>query len=508
MISKIGDHINANEGIIIAFACVLALLEIVLIFKRKRFPFVTFFFTLFAVISMILHLPSLGLELLFGDNKIEIFETRIDVIIFIFAYGLILMAVQIAILVNMLVNEKKDSKLIEQAKLLHPECQGVIRGKRIIFLESYYQKLPYKQNEIKVAKINNEKVRKNKFYRALKEKDVFLLYLELKNKVLEVNYKKENIIVDEEVVGKAIYVNILKEGKKDEYVKLNPFKVEDLVIYANLQKEITMFFDQEINSYRLSENMAHLLGTKEIITEKAYQEIILASDLPIYLNKEFSKEKPSTYNYRVNSINGIDWVEQSTFFANGRYYDIIKLAKRPQTHYHYLGLGSLEEALKQAKDKKIALVLLSFTSLRKYLKQDQRLFESIVHEYFQNVLKEETIYKLANLEYAFLIEDKEVYDALLLNLNNEASKLLEAEVYVYENKYEVKNNLAVILNTDLAPDEDIIKEGLDLLALSKDAKFNKPYSIYVKKEVVVPEAGYDFKSLKIDLNDDDLDEYL
>ena len=63
---------------------------------------------------MILHLPSLGLELLFGDNKIEIFETRIDVIIFIFAYGLILMAVQIAILVNMLVNEKKDSKLIEQ----------------------------------------------------------------------------------------------------------------------------------------------------------------------------------------------------------------------------------------------------------------------------------------------------------------------------------------------------------------------------------------------------------
>ena len=37
MISKIGDHINANEGIIIAFACVLALLEIVLIFKRKDF---------------------------------------------------------------------------------------------------------------------------------------------------------------------------------------------------------------------------------------------------------------------------------------------------------------------------------------------------------------------------------------------------------------------------------------------------------------------------------------
>jgi hypothetical protein len=303
-------------------------------------------------------------------------------------------------------------------------------------------------------------------------------------------------------------------------VRSAPFKVDDLLVYANLQKDVSMFYDQEIGSYRLSDNMAHLLGTKEIVSEKAYQEIILASDLPIYLNKEFSKEKPISYNYRVNSINGIDWVEQTTYYANGRYYDIVRLAKRPQAHYHYLGTDSLVEALKKYKQKKkkVAMILLTFNSLRKYLKQDSKLLESIIHEYFQKVLKEETIYQLSSLDFGYFIENKKAYDSLATDLENKTSKLLADEVYVLENKYDIKNDVEIILSSSFESNDSFVQEVLEKLNLSenseaaprdssKEAKLEPAGVIEETKEVVVPEEGYDFESSKIDLNDDDLDEY-
>ena len=518
MFNVIAQLVLQNPFVVfISLALLILALEITIIFMKKRFPVLTFLLALL-VIPIILGAVVIGQ---FFPDLLTSAGITIDPIEIAFYYCIGLIAIQVIIFVIILLLKLKDKRVIKEMKELHPECQAIIKGKKIIFLDSYREKLPYKKKEIKSAKINDKKIGKKMFYSYLRNKDAFLLYLELENKVLEVSFKTEKIIIDDKENGKALYVTIFKEGKQDDFVRSAPFKVEDLLVYANLQKDVSMFYDQEIGSYRLSENMAHLLGTKEIVSEKSYQEIIIASDLPIYLNREFSKEKPISYNYRVNSINGIDWVEQTTYYANGRYYDIVRLAKRPQAHYHYLGTDSLVESLKkyEPKKKKVAIVLLTFNSLRKYLKQDPRLLESIIHEYFQKVLKEETIYQLSSLDYAYFIENKKAYDSLAKDLENKASKLLTDEVYVLENKYDIKNDVEVILSSSFKSNDIFVQEVLEKLNLSEDlevavsvdnlneVKLEPLVASPEAKEVVVPEEGYDFESSKIDLNDDDLDEY-
>lgn len=285
-----------------------------------------------------------------------------------------------------------------------------------------------------------------------------------------------------------------KQGSKEN---------ESTTIWFEMLNEPLMYYDHYSLRYILTKPMAKLLKAEKTITEQQFSTLILSDDLAVHSKKNSNEKKI----YRLKTINGIEWFEEIVQVIDNIEYVIIKRAEIGNFKYKTLTKTNLIEDLKIQlhNPQPFSLVIISINSILKYHQMDSELAEILLSKYFYK-LNEGTlkgryrIYKLGNIEYAFIFNNQEEYEVLLRNLKNNMSDFLASFVHVNEVKYKIENAVGLVSNNQLQEQtpEACIKAGLEALYLATDSNYKNNYSIYLRNSHHV---DFEFKDVKIELED-------
>ncbi|HHX78419.1 MAG TPA: hypothetical protein GX695_01540 [Acholeplasmataceae bacterium] len=409
---------------------------------------------------------------------------------------------------------------------IHVRRKKLIFGAKEKYLNKYFCLVAHNDNmllfNVKIRNIlNDENNRHNKrdIYKLLKKEEKPSFTLVVDGKEENVKLKKKEILYKEKLVGYAfvgsegLLSKILTECEKfEENNILNKSFLGVFDLSLDMSKDIVMYYDFKINKYVLSKSMRDLLQEKDnYLIDSKYQEKIVSSDLAIYLKKEFNSEFINKYEYRVKTEKGILKFEELVYKDKDTSYDIVRLSSRTHTEVNYLTKANLisDINLNYLDNIEFILVVIELRTIAKILVSDKELGELLTKDYFM-LLKDEylqnKVYKLDKSQFAFLL-NKEDGMRIKTDLENNCSLLTSMEIMFDEEKILIENTVSFVNSQyiDEKSADKLINIGLNELYVTSDPYKGEAYSIY---QPVKEDGDYRFEDMIIDLNDDDLDEFL
>lgn len=406
------------------------------------------------------------------------------------------------------------------------------KRKKLIFSakEKYYNKyfclLAKNDNMLlfnhKIKKIlsNEQNITKRKdIYKLLKKADKpkFNLFVENNNVVFEL--EKKDLFYKEKLVGFAyvgsydLLTKILTDyERKEENKGFNKSSSQFFNLSFDMSSETVMYFDFELGKYVLSNYMKELLNEKDnYLSEGKYQEKIVSSDLVIYLKKEYQSEFINKYEYRVKTEKGILKFEELVYKDNNKNYDIIRPSSRSHTEVNYLSKTNLKEDIEKyySNNSEFIFIYIDLKTITKTLVFDKELGDLLTKNYFillKDKYLDNKVYRLENNQFAFLLNIDEG-TRIKTDLENNCSLLTSMEIMLDNEKILIENVVSFIYANDIEEKtaDNLIRIAINEIYMIRDSENTELYSIY---QVPKKDEEYKFEDMIIDLNDDDLDEFL
>ena len=113
------------------------------------------------------------------------------------------------------------------------------------------------------------------------------------------------------------------------------------------------YFDSANNHYILTDAMKKTIGINEdVITGENLLNYIVEEDVASYKRMLTQKEGSNKYYYRLKTVNGIEWFEETRTFEGIYVYNIIHWAKFIPRQMKYLPREALENEIKLNQDSK------------------------------------------------------------------------------------------------------------------------------------------------------------
>ncbi|MFA5543552.1 MAG: hypothetical protein WC008_01635 [Bacilli bacterium] len=307
------------------------------------------------------------------------------------------------------------------------------------------------------------------------------------------------ILVDDTVT------NTFKQSTNEEMKK-------NMYIYLDLLNLPLAYFEKESFSYVCSSSLIRLLGLEtRVIKYDDFKKRIHKDDVAIFNNKEFKKNNSLSVLYRLNTKQGLIWVEESTIIYNDLEYMVIKRVEINNiSGLKYLTHRDMINDINARQDFDYGILMVNFKDVEKYVIEKSREFvDALVNKFFTKVndsyLKDQfTIYKLGAYEFALIINFKEKIDVLVRDFSKGISDLLLQEVIINNAKYKMATDIGVVYAKDFEGKEkrSLIKAAFDVITEVSDPNFSPNYSIYQ----VVEEKEFNLEDLGINL-DEDLEDY-
>lgn len=404
---------------------------------------------------------------------------------------------------NVLAYISKKGGLIQLSKKLHE------------LVYSRQKDLALKSVEVGEAKIGPKQVMKNiikynaKLNEALDYKFIFENNLEVVLRMV-----KKEILYNEKLIG---YI-LLDPSVSSEYSEsFNEIK-RSFYIYLDLLDEPIAYFDEEENGYVASRNLMRSLQTEEnIIPLDQFRHIMHKDDLAIFDSRQIEANKYQQVQYRLLTANGYAWFEEGAGNFFGKKYIIMKKIALEEsddlnfgTYKNYV--ARVEENI--ANNLNFSIALLNIHTLPSLIQEQGKDYANLVLNHFfakinNGVLKDRVqIYKVANIEFALLIEGEEYYDLMVRSLVSNTADIMMQEIVINKNKTKVEAHVGLVSSKEL-PQLDaqkIMKAAFDTMKEASDPEFLKEYSIYQNKEVF--KLDYSLVDLGIDLEADDLSAFV
>jgi GGDEF domain-containing protein len=344
---------------------------------------------------------------------------------------------------------------------------------------------------------------------------VYQVKLELiNNQEVLLNLEKKIITAKDKTIGfvlinqKLTLSEVFKDTVHVDYKKR-------LKVFFDLLDEPVAHFDQEKNKYILSSQMVRILNAKDTeLSLQAFEKMIVNEDLSA-LNKRPTTEGNGKIQYRLLTINGQEWFEESISIVGDQRYLVLHRSDFTKVKMNFKGypelLSDVNGFIDQNRD--FALAFLSLNDLPKIVDLLGNDASELVSLKYFTKLNESSlsgkikVYRISKMEYGIIIDRMENYDLILRDLKNNVSELLGLEIYFNEKKFALKNSVGIVSSNNVQErtPEAIVKAGFDALFFATDEKYEKRYSIYYPKKTVIETKPED---LKIDLSDQFLDQLL
>ncbi|MDD5183575.1 MAG: hypothetical protein PHU02_05345, partial [Bacilli bacterium] len=349
------------------------------------------------------------------------------------------------------------------------------------------------------------------------DKPKFNLFVENNNVVFEL--EKKDLFYKEKLVGFAyvgsydLLTKILTDyERKEENKGFNKSSSQFFNLSFDMSSETVMYFDFELGKYVLSNYMKELLNEKDnYLSEEKYQEKIVSSDLVIYLKKEYQSEFINKYEYRVKTEKGILKFEELVYKDNNKNYDIIRPSSRSHTEVNYLSKTNLKEDIEKyySNNSEFIFIYIDLKTITKTLVFDKELGDLLTKNYFillKDKYLDNKVYRLENNQFAFLLNIDEG-TRIKTDLENNCSLLTSMEIMLDNEKILIENVVSFIYANDIEEKtaDNLIRIAINEIYMIRDSENTELYSIY---QVPKKDEEYKFEDMIIDLNDDDLDEFL
>ena len=403
-----------------------------------------------------------------------------------------------------------------------------------IYFDRYSEVLMYTEHFFNKIKMNDEKAKKW-YKKALKfivdEKELkyggFLKHLRQYdekefNLVIEFNdFRKEEFTVTKTRItekGKLLgYILVDKKPTAAEVYQIGSNKEFKLQLYQyfNSLNEAVGYYDNDINNYRLTEQMANRLGITDLVVDlETLKQFICEEDYTNF-EKELKQEKGTvSYRYRLKTVSGLQWHEEVRTVVDGIIYSVFRKLELTPTKVVMNTKQNLEEDIDKlfASESEFGAMYLAMSKVIDIINQSGLDFANmVVDNYFgyitEEVLSKETkIYRLSDYEFAVVIDDLTKYDELVRNISANTSPLIKYDLFYGSTKYKLNNNIGLATSKDclVRNSEELVKALEEAIELAMDEKYKKDFSIYVSKSI--KDENYKFEDHVVDIDNKFLDE--
>lgn len=393
------------------------------------------------------------------------------------------------------------------------------RSKLLMYTDQFYNILP------------KDYRKKKKWYRQVKNiicDGETMSYKKFMNHLREFGEKVFNIEIvfndfastKEEVVKSMINEN----GKLRGYLLYNQKLTPAQLYKDNVMKEYAThlfnffdslneplaYFDSANEHYILTDVMKKTIGINEaFITSEGLINYIVEEDIANYKRMLSQKEGSNTYYYRLKTINGIEWFEETRTFEGMYVYNIIHWAKFSPRQMKYLPKEALENEIKINQDNNHNFVLV-FITLKKVTGYAEKLGKEVanvlVDRYFAQLLSTKAnptkVYKLSNVDYCLLFTGIADYERIVSEINSNVSDLMNMQIVFNGSKYQMNNALGIVKSESVVnpSPERFIVAGYEALSYATNPDYGRPFSIYREKREERP--SYQFDKYRVDINNE------
>lgn len=474
-----------------------------------------------SVVGLVLFIISFSgfIFIIFKDIKIF----KIDIILFVS------ILILIAFLYNSAAYARASYKYNKMASLLialpsNIESQVYVyldeKSRFMIFTDQFYELFFNfnidKKNWMKyfnyvIIENNNYNYKQFiKFFQTIEERNYKIQFVFNNDYIVPLQLMKRKIILNGKLLGyvlinqKLTLSEVYKENVNNEFRKRQH-------IYFDLLGQPIAYYDFGKNRFILNSLMCRLLGIEENeLNRSAFEQLIHEEDKKNFDSRKAFNDHINKNYYRLNTINGVEWFEESTVEFEERQYIVLYRTDFSMIKIEMFNYVNLIDDIKNFKSFNFILILIAVKDIPEINdKIGKDGCEIVISQFFRNLNtyagEAKKIYKVGQIEYALIVEDVEKYDLILRDLDDDYSGYLGNEIYLNEVKFILKNSVGVVKSDAVVVQtaESIVKAGFDALNLASDDKYMKRYSVYQPKKHIENPANYD-----IDLSDDFLDKLL
>ncbi|MDD3171072.1 MAG: hypothetical protein PHO86_02005 [Bacilli bacterium] len=326
--------------------------------------------------------------------------------------------------------------------------------------------------------------------------------------------------IKEEVIKSMV----TEDGKVRGYVlynqKLTPAQVyKDSIIkeyathlynFFDSMNEPIAYFDIYNNGYVLTDSMKKLLGVEiNNLPSELLLSYVVEEDMGIYKKMLLQAEGSNIYYYRLKTVNGIEWFEETRTFEGIYVYNIIHRANFIPRQIKYLTRENLETDIRVVLEasKPFTLVFITLKKVALYAeKMGKDVANVLVDRYFSKLMSNNgnqlRIYKLANADFCLIFTGNLDYERIVSDINSNTSDLMNFDIIFNGNKYQMNNALGIVKSESVSnpSSERFIVAGYEALNLANNTEYNKQFSIYREKKE--NRNSYQYDNYRVDINNE------
>lgn len=443
-------------------------------------------------------------------------ETDFTLLLFIFVFIVILL---------LLVYLIESSKLVKIYKGIPEKTSKIIygyldkNGNLISFSDDFFNDLNISTSSMNWKKsvsniyYNGKLVSYKNFLKLIKDSnEVINFTFEVEGKNYNITFKKTPIFNKREVCGFVLF-NELYTNDQNTYL---------LDMMEEIQIPVAYYSGKASNiNFNLNDSLRNRLGVKEEkMTYSDMKRFVFEEDLEMFLNASKEIINDIRVQYRLKTINGLEYFEEVKNLRGEDVTSIITLIEVTEEKI-WEENNVLFEGVQNLIEQGIEFggIILSYNSLlEETLETKNPLAKDIIKKHLKEVKKvlldeEDYISKVSDFEYILFFNNKEKLDNVVNDIYNGKSILLDFEIGFAGEMITLRNKLGITYSSDDYETADDFIKGLNSsLALANNEDYYKNYSIHtttVKEEVEevdAKEEEYSFEKCLIDLDNSFLDD--
>lgn len=297
--------------------------------------------------------------------------------------------------------------------------------------------------------------------------------------------------------------------------------VDDKIYYFNLMNKDYAYYNQKKDVYVLNTSFRNSIGEGKIeISPKQFRTYMLMEDELIY---DSIDKTDYTCNFRLKNKNGYEWYEEVSVLNGDEVVKIVYKADAKLGKDAYIGTykdleRDINELNKSNKHYGLALnqiiSIKDLTNRREFYKKtlgsevvDKDLKSLIIAKYITKMLSgyykgQIKVYRLANMEYAFLILNDRAYETFERELYTNVSEFIKCDITLNNLKAQVHCKLGLVYSSYVKTSNNyqVINAAFDMLQMVISSSFKQDYAIY--QSANMNSKRYQLKDMGIDLEND------
>ena len=418
----------------------------------------------------------------------------------------------------------ESSKLVKIYKGIPEKTSKIIygyldkKGNLISLNEDFFNDINISSTSLNWKKnINNifyngKVVSYKNFLKLIKYSDEVINFVfEVEGKNYNISFKKTPIFEKRELCGYVLF-NELYTNDQNTYL---------LDMLEEIQIPIAYFSGKTANvNLIINDNLKERLGVKEEkMTYNDLKRFVFEEDLEMFLNSNKEIVNDIRVQYRLKTINGLEYFEEVKNLRNEECTIIITLIESKEEviwEENNVLFDKVYDFINEGTE--FGGIILSYSSLlEEALENKNVLAKDIVKKHLKEVKKklineDDLITKVSDFEYILLFNNKDKLDDVVNEIYNGESILLDFEIGFAGDIVNLKNKLGIAYSSDEYETPDDFIKGLNSsLALANNEDYYKNYSIHttaVKEKVSTIDEieEYSFEKCLIDLDNTFLDE--